>query len=71
MTAEYDFSNAERGKFFCPDAKFNLAAYPEEEVLEFFSHYAIVKGTDLNASRSNFSNKDIDLIADGDSDESK
>lgn len=27
MKAEYDFSNAERGKFYHPNAKFNIPIY--------------------------------------------
>jgi hypothetical protein len=35
MRHEYDFSMAERGKYFRPDAKLNLPVYFNEEVQAF------------------------------------
>jgi hypothetical protein len=62
MKEEYDFSNAERGKFFCPDAKFNLPLYLEDEVLEFFSQRAESKGVDLNILLNDVLKQDIALL---------
>jgi hypothetical protein len=62
MKEEYDFSNAERGKFFRPDAKFNLPIYLEEEVLEFFSQRAEAKGIDLSVLLNDLLKKDIALV---------
>jgi hypothetical protein len=62
MKAEYDFSNAEQGKFFHPDAKFNLPIYLEEEVLEFFSQRAEAKGIDLNVLLNDLLKKDIAFV---------
>jgi hypothetical protein len=59
MKAEYDFSNAERGKFFCPNAQFNLPIYLEEDALEFFSQRAEAKGVDLSVLVNDLSKKDI------------
>jgi hypothetical protein len=49
MKAEYDFSNADRGKFFRPDTKFNLPIYLQEEVLELSSQNLENKGVDYNS----------------------
>ncbi|MEO6392357.1 MAG: hypothetical protein ABIP75_10935 [Pyrinomonadaceae bacterium] len=35
MKKEYDFCNGVRGKFFQPDAEFNLPIYLEPEIAEF------------------------------------
>ena len=35
MKKEYDFTNAERGKFYRGTAKLNLPVYLDEEVLSF------------------------------------
>jgi hypothetical protein len=62
MKEEYDFSNAERGKFFRPNAKFNLPIYLEEEVLEFFSQRAEAKGIDLSVLLNDLLKKDIAFV---------
>ena len=62
MKEEYDFSDAERGKFFHPDANFNLPIYLEEEVLEFFSQRAEAKGVDLNVLLNDLLKKDIAFV---------
>jgi hypothetical protein len=47
MREEYDFSKAERGKFYRPDARFNLPVYLDEEVQTFVQAIAEKRGTDL------------------------
>ena len=44
MKAEYDFSKAERGKFYDPKAVFNLPIYLEKDVDEFIRKLADEKG---------------------------
>jgi hypothetical protein len=56
------FSNEERGKFFRPDAKFNLPIYLEKEVLEFFSQRVEAKGVDLNVLLNDLLKKDIAFV---------
>ena len=41
MKAEYDFSKAERGKFYQPKIVFNLPIYLEEDVDEFIRKLGI------------------------------
>ena len=47
MKAEYDFSKAERGKFYDPKAVFNLPIYLEKNVDEFMRKLADEKGEDV------------------------
>lgn len=44
---EYDFSKAERGKFYRPDARLNLPVYLDEEV-QAFQAIAEKRRTDLS-----------------------
>jgi len=48
MKAEYDFSKAERGKFYRDHAKFNIPVYLDEDILEYFSQRAKEKGVSLD-----------------------
>jgi hypothetical protein len=61
MKAEYDFSNADRGKFFRPDTKFNLPIYLQEEVLELSSQNLENKGVDHNLLLNDLLKTDIDF----------
>ena len=49
MRPEYDFSKAERGKFFRPDTKLNLPVYLEEEVQAFVEAIAAKQDKDLSS----------------------
>ncbi|MGI2902300.1 hypothetical protein [Tolypothrix sp. VBCCA 56010] len=40
MKPEYDFSTAQRGKFYNPDATFNFPIYLEPDVNEFLNKLA-------------------------------
>ena len=66
MQNEYDFSNAERGKFYSPDTTQQLPVYLEPEVLSYFADKAKNKGVELNTLLNELLNellkKDIDLI---------
>ncbi|NJL56954.1 hypothetical protein HC928_18730 [bacterium] len=62
MEAEYDFSEAERGKFYRSGVKFNIPIYLDEDVLEYFSKQAETKGVDLTDMINDLLKKDIALI---------
>lgn len=62
MQKNYDFSNAERGKLFDPDATHQLPVYLEPEVLSYFADKAKSKGVELNAMINELLKKDIELI---------
>ncbi len=48
MKPEYGFSNAVRGKFYRPNAKFTMPVYLDDQILEFFTAQAELRGVDLN-----------------------
>ncbi len=48
MKDEYDFSNAERGKFYRPGAKLSVPVYLDEEVRQFVQAIAEGKDSDLS-----------------------
>lgn len=54
MKKEYDFSKAERGKFYRPDVKLNLPIYLDEEVLAFVQRIARRRKTDLSSVVNRF-----------------
>ena len=47
MKAEYDFSKAERGKFYHPDTVFSFPVYLEPDVNDFLSKLADQRKTDV------------------------
>jgi hypothetical protein len=47
MKRPYDFSKAERGKFYRPEASLNLPVYLEEDVREFVTRIAESKHSDV------------------------
>ncbi len=49
MKKEYDFSQAERGKFFHADANINLPVYLDEDVRKFVEEIAEKKQCDVSA----------------------
>jgi hypothetical protein len=61
MKKEYDFSQGERGKFYRPDAKFNLPIYLDPDVAEFVQKYAKKKKIDAQSLVNKLlrSNKEI------------
>jgi hypothetical protein len=48
MKEEYDFSSAERGKFYRPGAKLNLPVYLDEDVLAFIQEIAEKRDEDVS-----------------------
>jgi hypothetical protein len=49
MKDEYDFSKAERGKFYRPKTTLNLPVYLEKEVLAFIQNIAEKRDGDLSS----------------------
>jgi hypothetical protein len=50
MKKEYDFSTAERGKFYRPDLSLNLPIYLEKDVAEFVRDFARSKRVDAQTA---------------------
>lgn len=48
MKDNYDFSHGKRGKFYSPDAKFNLPVYLDDEVMTFVEKIAQKKDMDVS-----------------------
>ena len=62
MPAEINFSKGVRGKFYHPDAKFNLPVYLDDQVQTRPTALANAKGVDLSALVNDLLKKDIELI---------
>lgn len=62
MKDEYDFSNAERGKFHRPDLRLIPPVRLEPEVLDFLATSAKKRGTTVNQLVNQLLKKDMELI---------
>ena len=62
MKDEYDFSNAERGKFYRRDAQLIPPVHLDPEVLSYLAARAEARGTSLSALVNDLLRKDIELI---------
>ncbi len=62
MRAQYDFSRAERGKFYHPDAVFSFPVYLEPDVDDFMSRLADEKGLDLQRLVNDWLRVSIQLL---------
>lgn len=65
MPDEIDFSGGVRGKFYRPNATFNVPVYLETPVLEYLAERAKAKGVPLNEFVNQLLKKDIELIEAG------
>jgi hypothetical protein len=62
MKKEYDFSKAERGKFYNPEADFNLPVYLEPEVDQFVQTLSAEKKLDRSQIVNRLLKKDREII---------
>jgi hypothetical protein len=62
MAKEYDFSGAERGKFYRPEAKFLVPVYLESDSLAFVEEIARRKGSDVSDVVNSLLKADRDLL---------
>jgi len=62
MKDEYDFSGAQRGKFYRPDAVLVPPVHLDPEVLAFLTARAAARGITLNELINTLLKKDIELI---------
>jgi predicted HicB family RNase H-like nuclease len=62
MQNEYDFSNAERGKFYRKDAMLELPIYLDPEVRDYLAARAKAKGVEVNQLVNELLKRDIELI---------
>ena len=61
MRKEYDFSKAERGKFYRPDQRLNIPIYLDEEVSTFVEKIASKKDIDRSSVVNEILRSDIKL----------
>jgi len=61
MKKEHDFTNAERGKFYRPDAKLNIPVYLDDEVRDFVSGIAEKKQADMGQVVNDLLRSDMGL----------
>ncbi len=62
MKAEYDFSSAEQGKFYHPDATFHFPIYLEPDVNEFMNKLAREKDIDVQLLVNEWLRSNIKVI---------
>lgn len=62
MREQYDFSHAERGKFYHPDAVFSFPVYLEPDVDDFMSRLADEKGLDIQRLVNDWLRVSIQLL---------
>lgn len=62
MKEEYDFSKAERGKFYRPNAVFTFPVYLEPDVYDYINRLANEKGMDLQTLVNEWLRMNIKLI---------
>ncbi len=61
MEKEYDFSKAERGKFYRSDIKLNLPVYLDEKAFDFVNKIAKKKKTDVSDVVNDLIHSDMKL----------
>jgi hypothetical protein len=62
MKDEYDFSNADRGKFFRKGARLVPPIHLDPEVLDYLAARASARGISLSTLVNTLLKKDIELI---------
>jgi len=62
MKSEYDFSQAEQGKFYHPDATFHYPIYLEPDVEQFMTKIAKHKKIDVQVLVNDWLRSNIKLI---------
>jgi predicted HicB family RNase H-like nuclease len=62
MKQEYDFSEGTRGKFYRPDAQFNLPVYLDVDVQTYLAAKAAQKGISLADLVNQLLQRDIEII---------
>lgn len=63
MKSEYDFSNGQRGKFYDPNAKFQIPVYLESDAMAFVEEIAERKGIDISVVVNDLIKADRDLLS--------
>ena len=62
MKDEYDFTSAERGRFYRTDVQLNIPVYLVQDVESWFAEKAKLKGVNLQSLINELLRKDLSLI---------
>lgn len=62
MKAEYDFSKAERGRFYLADAEFDFPVYLDPDVEDYLSQLAEEKDVDVQQLVNEWLRANISLV---------
>lgn len=61
MKEEYDFSNAEQGKFYIPVEEIELPIYLDKDIIEFLSQKSQLTQQNLQTLVNDLIRKDIEI----------
>jgi hypothetical protein len=61
MKEEYDFSNAEQGKFYIPVEEIELPIYLDKDILEFLNGKSKITQANLQTLVNDLIRKDIEI----------
>jgi hypothetical protein len=61
MKEEYDFSNAEQGKFYIPVEDIELPIYLDKDIIEFLSQNSQITQQNLQVLVNDLIRKDIEI----------
>ncbi len=61
MKKEYDFSNAEQGKFYIPVEDIELPVYLDKEIIKYFSEKCLMTQDSLQTLVNDLLRKDIEI----------
>ncbi|MBI5140880.1 MAG: hypothetical protein HZA20_01650 [Nitrospirae bacterium] len=62
MKKEYDFSQAEQGKFYRPMEELEIPIYLDKEIKAFYSNKALIKNIDLNKVINTILRKEMEML---------
>ncbi|MDD5579146.1 MAG: hypothetical protein PHY16_07710 [Methylobacter sp.] len=61
MKEEYDFSNAEQGKFYIPDEDIQLPIYLDKDIIQYLNEKCLTKQESLQLVVNDLLRKDIEI----------
>jgi hypothetical protein len=61
MKDEYDFSNAEQGKFYVPLESIQLPIYLDKDIIQYLSQKCLAKQESLQSLVNDLLRKDIEI----------
>lgn len=64
MKKEYDFSKAEKGKFYTPVEQIDLPIYLDKSIKDFYKNAARLKRIDLNKMVNSILKKEMEIHKD-------